>query len=38
VPDDELRLYDENTASFSIVPESITFAVGASSADIRLVV
>jgi beta-glucosidase len=36
VPDNELRLYDEESAGFTIIPESITFAIGASSKDIRL--
>jgi len=35
VPFDELTLYDEETAAFTIKPESLTFAVGASSGDIR---
>ena len=36
VPNNELTLFDENTGAFSIRPESVTFNIGASSADIRL--
>jgi beta-glucosidase len=36
VPDSELRFFDENENEFSIIPESLTFLVGTSSADIRL--
>ena len=35
VPVKELRLFDEKESAFSIAPKSVTFAVGASSADIR---
>ncbi|MCL2079248.1 MAG: glycoside hydrolase family 3 C-terminal domain-containing protein, partial [Oscillospiraceae bacterium] len=35
VPNDEVRLYDEKSASFALLPKSITFAAGASCADIR---
>jgi beta-glucosidase len=38
VPAEELRLFDEKANAFSIIPESIVFAIGASSADIRLTV
>ena len=36
VPPEELTLFDQAENAFSIQPESVTFAVGASSADIRL--
>jgi beta-glucosidase len=35
VPDSELRFFDENENEFSIIPESISFLIGKSSADIR---
>jgi len=36
VPPEDVALYDEEKAAFSIKPKSITFAIGASSKDIRL--
>jgi len=36
VPDEEVRLFDEAANAFSIIPEEITFSIGASSADLRL--
>lgn len=36
IPTEEVRLYDEEKAAFSIVPGWIKFMVGASSMDLRL--
>ena len=36
VPGSELRLFDENEKAFSIIPDTITFSIGSSSADIKL--
>jgi len=36
VPEDEIRLFDEVANSFLIIPKSITFSIGTSSADIKL--
>jgi len=36
VPDAELTLFDEAKNAFAIIPEEITFSIGASSADLRL--
>jgi len=36
VPEEELKLFCEKKNAFSIIPKSITFSIGSSSADIKL--